>query len=101
MTLAQQRCFIHEFREAVARCPVCRNSFCRECVTEHQGRVVCTACLKQLHSTKGASQRKLLRLVSGVLPIAGLLLAWLVFYSAGRILTLIPADVHDGTAWSK
>lgn len=101
MTLAQQRCFIHDVREAVARCPVCRHSFCRECITEHEGRVVCAACLKQLHGTRSRSRRTLLRFAAGALPIVGLLLAWLVFYGTGRLLIMIPAAVHDGTAWSK
>jgi hypothetical protein len=98
--LARQRCFIHDFREAAARCPVCRNAYCRECVTEHEGRVVCASCLKKMPTATAASRRRIARLAGGVLPILGLLLAWLVFYGVGRVLMLIPADVHDGTAWS-
>ena len=43
-----QRCFNHAGREAVARCPECGQFFCRECITEHEDRVLCSACLKKL-----------------------------------------------------
>ena len=99
--IAQQRCFIHDFREAVARCPVCRNAYCRECVTEHEGRVVCAVCLKNMLVARDATRRRFVRIAASVLPIAGLLLAWLCFYGIGRILMLIPASVHDGTVWAK
>lgn len=98
--LARQRCFIHDEREAAARCPVCRNAYCRECVTEHEGRVVCAACLKRSLSERTAPRRRLARIAAGALPIAGLLLAWLFFYGVGQALMLIPASVHDGAAWS-
>ena len=45
--LAHQRCFNHATREAVARCPECHHFFCRECITEHDDRVLCTGCLKK------------------------------------------------------
>ena len=50
--LAHQRCFNHALREAAARCPGCGNFFCRECVTEHDDRVLCAACL-ETGKTKG------------------------------------------------
>lgn len=100
--IAQQRCFIHAAREAVARCPECRNAFCRECVTEHEGRVVCAACLKRMAAAAAQRRRGLRRIVAGgVLPAIGLALAWSCFYALGRLLALIPASVHDGTIWSK
>lgn len=46
--LIHQRCFNHATREAVARCPECSQFFCRECITEHDDRVICSACLKKL-----------------------------------------------------
>jgi len=46
--LAYQRCLNHTFREAVARCPECGHYFCRECITEHEDRVVCASCLRKL-----------------------------------------------------
>jgi hypothetical protein len=29
------------------------------------------------------------------------MLVWLSFYALGRTLLMIPASVHDGTAWSE
>ena len=92
---------MHEFREAVARCPVCRNAYCRECVTEHEGRVVCAPCLRKVLTTSGGTRRRFLRFAAAGLPVVGLLLAWIVFYGIGRVLMLIPASLHDGTAWRK
>ena len=99
--ISQQRCFIHDYREAVARCPACRNTFCRECVTEHEGRVVCAACLKKTLGTRAESRHSLRRFVIAGLPIVALLIAWWMFYGIGRILLSIPSSVHDGSAWSK
>jgi hypothetical protein len=43
--VAHQRCLHHHEREAVARCPECGHYFCRECITEHDERVICASCL--------------------------------------------------------
>lgn len=39
------RCAYHGDREAVAFCRGCAQSFCRECVTEHEGTIYCGHCL--------------------------------------------------------
>ena len=93
------RCFNHEFREAACRCPICRRYFCRECVTEHDDRVLCVECLKTIvagHAGRLSGVRRVLR---GVLTVAGILTAWIFFYTIGRTLLLIPSTVHDGTMW--
>jgi len=98
-TLVHQRCLNHEFREAVARCPECKRFFCRECVTEHEDRVLCAACLKK--RVKGAARRRFrfaVMLVSGQC-LLGILTAWLFFYFVGRILLAIPDSFHEGTVW--
>ncbi len=93
------RCHNHEAREAVSRCPTCRRYYCRECVTEHAGRVICAGCLK-LHAAADARRRKPLRtLLSAVLPLAGFLIAWGWFYLMGRGLTAIPVELHDAAGW--
>ena len=94
-----QRCFHHPFREAASRCPVCLRYFCRECVTEHDDRVICAECLKNLVAAQSARSGGVRRILRGVLPIAGLLVAWLFFYGVGRTLLLIPVSLHDGTIW--
>ena len=76
-------------------CPVCRRYFCRECVTEHDGRMTCTACVAALHAPAQGkrSSRFLLALGAG----GGFLLAWFLFYYAGVWLARIP-DTFYGAA---
>jgi hypothetical protein len=97
--MIQQRCVNHELREAASRCPVCLRYFCRECVTEHEDRVLCAECLKKVIASENVPSGVGRSLVRGLLPIAGLLMAWLFFYAIGRTLLLIPSAVHDGTIW--
>jgi hypothetical protein len=70
-------------------------------VTEHEGRVVCAACLKKALGTRAESRHTFRRLLTASLPIAALLIAWWLFYGIGRFLMTITAPVHDGSAWSK
>lgn len=97
--MIQQRCFHHEFREAASRCPICQRYFCRECVTEHEDRVLCAECLKKIIARETPGSSGIGRVLRGLLPVAGLLMAWLFFYALGRTLLLVPAAVHDGTVW--
>lgn len=97
--MIQQNCFHHPLREAASRCPVCLRYFCRECVTEHEDRVLCAECLKKIVAGEAARAGRFRRVARGLLPLAGLLLAWICFYALGRTLLLIPAAVHDGTVW--
>ena len=100
MDISQQHCLVHPMREAVARCPECGKFFCRECVTEHEDRVICTACLKKIareNKAKGARLAWLGRLGASV---AGITVAWLFFYWTGQALLSIPAKYHDGTVWN-
>jgi hypothetical protein len=99
-SLAEQRCLHHPQREAVARCPACRQFFCRECVAEHSGRMVCAACLRKLLRGAEARRFRWQSLVGLGQALAGLLVAWLFFYSVGRLLLTIPESFHPGTFWS-
>ena len=96
--LAHQ-CLNHPAREAVARCPECRRFFCRECITEHSGRVICAGCLTRLVRPEAPATRRLAWLTAPLTAGAGLLVAWLVFYAAGRALVRIPSEFHEGTLW--
>ena len=42
-----RRCVRHPNRDAAARCPSCQQYFCRECVVEHDGRLLCSDCLRR------------------------------------------------------
>ena len=99
--LAAQRCFNHAPREAVARCPECTQFFCRECITEHEGKVICAECLRATsESDSGRTSRAgdTARIFTMALGIA---LVWLFFYYSGRLLLLIPSSFHEGTIWMK
>ena len=85
----QQRCWNHEAREAVCRCPECGRSFCRECVTEHQARLLCASCLVAAARARRSPRGVVRRLLPAAMALAGILLAWTVFYSAGEALILV------------
>ena len=97
--LLHQRCFNHRLREAVARCPECRRFFCRECVTEHEDKVLCAACLgKEIHSGVFGLTRfsRVARIIHFLL---GAMLVWIFFYYLGQILLALPSSFHEGTLW--
>jgi hypothetical protein len=98
-SLAEQHCLNHSMREAVARCPECRHFFCRECIVEHDERVLCGACLRRLSAPRKTLWRPWRALNDALLCVAGLLTAFLFFYWAGQLLLMIPTTYHDGTVW--
>jgi hypothetical protein len=94
MNIARERCFNHVSREAVARCPECGRTFCRECISEHEGRVICAFCLKHL-STKAVRRYRLIRLLPLIQIFMGVLLLWVSFYLLGKALLTIPSSFHE------
>lgn len=46
--LRHARCLFHQLREAAARCPHCGGTFCRECVTDEEGKLACPPCLRRM-----------------------------------------------------
>ncbi len=97
--LASQRCLHHGEREAIARCLECGFFFCRECITEHDERVICASCLKKVAHTAAQPVRRRLNLWPVVQSGGGVILAWFVFYTIGRMLLALPDSVHDGSLW--
>ena len=97
--LAHQRCFNHATREAVARCPECSQFFCRECITEHEDRVLCAACLKKLTFGPARSSPAALKLLRVLPCLAGILIAWFFFFLIGESLLQLPDSFHEGTLW--
>ena len=97
--LAQQRCYHHAAREAVALCLECRRCFCRECVTEHEDRVICAACLKELARPSLMRARSFVRTRRMALCLFGLVTAWFFFYLLGQVLLTLPSSFHEGTVW--
>jgi len=99
--LSEQRCFNHALREAVARCPECTQFYCRECITEHDDRVLCAACLRKLARPPLFKRRGFARIFRVAQLMSGLLAAWLFFYLLGNALLSIPASFHEGALWQR
>lgn len=94
--LHRQRCFNHHAREAAARCPECGQFYCRECVTEHEGRVLCMPCLEALAiATDRAGARRIVPSLA-VQAVAGFLLLWFLFTLLGEGLAVVPDSFHEG-----
>jgi hypothetical protein len=96
--LANLRCFNHTTREAVARCPVCQHYYCRECITEHDDRVICAACLRRA-AEDCARPARATWLAASLACAAGFVMLWIFFYLCGSFLLQIPARFHEGTIW--
>ena len=97
--LVHQRCLNHAAREAVARCPECRQFFCRECITEHDDRVICAACLKKLARVPLFKRPAFAGLLRAGQCVVGIFLAWFFFHLLADWLLKLPTDFHEGTLW--
>ena len=98
-SIHQQRCFHHGFREAVAKCPSCEQFFCRECITEHDDRMICASCLKKQVQPMKAGRRSVRIALHAVQAVCGFMIIWTVFFFIGQILLEVETDVHEGTLW--
>jgi hypothetical protein len=97
--LRERRCRNHPPREAAARCPECGFFFCRECVTEHEDRILCSDCLRRKVVASGAYARGWLRRLAAALSAAaGLAIAWLFFFLLGRGLLLLPTTLPENAS---
>ena len=99
--VARQRCFHHAMREAVARCPECGQFFCRECITEHDDRVICASCLKKLAAAGARAERSVWNVWPACQIAGGALFAWALFYLCGLGLLSIPSEYHEGRLWKE
>ena len=84
--IVKQRCANHAGREAVSKCVECTRFFCRECVTEHGERMLCSACLLRTATGASAARQGGGWLMLAAMGSAGLLLLWTLFYWAGDLL---------------
>ena len=98
-TLSAQRCFHHSLREAVARCPECTHFSCRECITEHDDRIICATCLRKLAIVTEPQRMSFAWLPPLVQITLGVTVVWLFFYFFGATLLSIPSQYHEGEVW--
>lgn len=89
---ARLHCHSHISRPAAARCPSCGDFFCRECVTEHEGRLLCVRCLAR---AKVALEQPRARPLRAVASLAGFATLWAGLYLLGRLLIAIPDATHS------
>ncbi|MDB6055953.1 MAG: rhomboid family protein [Verrucomicrobiales bacterium] len=100
-TLIHARCLNHGDREAVARCPECIQFYCRECISEFNGRVVCSSCLKKSTGIENKKRGSLAWLLIPFYLGIAIFVSTLFFYTIGQALIKIPSSFHDGTVWQK
>jgi hypothetical protein len=98
-TLALQRCLNHGEREAVARCVTCRHDYCRECIVEYEGRVLCAECRGKLVQEQGAETGFRRRLGIAAHLLLSIFVLWFCIYLFGKTLLLIPSSFHEGEVW--
>src|SRR3954470_23454299 len=97
--LIHQRCFNHSLREAAARCPECAHFYCRECITEHNDRVICASCLQKLAKQPFTKRRGFVGGLRVIQFLTGLFMVWLFFYWCGQTLLSLGSSFHEGTIW--
>ncbi|MBS0537037.1 MAG: hypothetical protein JSR72_23510 [Proteobacteria bacterium] len=74
--LRDAHCLFHPLREAAARCPHCGGTFCRECVTDEEGKLACPPCLRRMarpSAPKMTGGRSFRQILAGVTALASLM----------------------------
>jgi hypothetical protein len=98
--LRDSQCLRHPDRSAVARCRSCAQAFCRECVVEHEYRLMCADCLRREAGRPGDRAGRvpwaaLAQWVSAVCVV------WVMWYGVASAWRRVPSAVHDGLIWQK
>lgn len=79
--LRHARCLFHPLREAAARCPHCGGTFCRECVTDEEGKLACPPCLRKIArpiAPKASPVRVFREILAGLAALACLVTLFFV-----------------------
>lgn len=103
--LPRRHCMRHSQREPVAKCLGCGGALCRECVSQHDGKIYCVHCLAKLRqpaTAPAATGRRwwpILR--SAAETVLAVMVVWGIFYGIGAIAVRIPSEFHEGTMWQE
>jgi hypothetical protein len=90
--LRHARCLFHPLREAAARCPYCGGTFCRECVTDEEGKLACPPCLRRMAlppAPKPSLTRRFRQVLAGLAVLAVLMA---LFFAVLRWRTNTPEE---------
>ncbi len=83
-SLRHARCLFHPLREAAARCPHCGGTYCRECVTDEEGKLACPPCLRRMACPPAQNlslTRRVRQVLTGLTALASLIV---LFFAALR-----------------
>lgn len=94
--LNRRHCLNHPEREPVARCPVCLMFFCRECVVEHEDRLLCSGCLRRKTAEAVGAKQGRFRVGLFLRAAFSFLVLWILFFLLGEGLLRLPDAWHDG-----
>jgi hypothetical protein len=100
-TIQKAQCLNHPRREAAARCTSCGRSYCRECVTELAGRMVCGPCYREKTQAKEKPKRDWFLITATLQIMLGLAGLWLMAWMLGQMLVNTPSEFHEATVWDK
>jgi late competence protein required for DNA uptake (superfamily II DNA/RNA helicase) len=98
-TLRQKRCVNHPQREASARCPECGKFYCRECISEHDDRILCASCLAKIGIKKETGTTWWAWAPRLALVLLAVVTVYFVFLLIGNILVSFPSEFHGKGGW--
>ncbi len=93
--VAQQKCVLHPSRSAAGRCPECEEYYCRECITEHEGRVICASCLEEVTGDEAEEEFDWSLLLEVLKATGGFFLCWFFFYAIAQLLLKISTPLQQ------
>ena len=82
--LRHARCLFHPLREAAALCPHCGGTFCRECVTDEEGKLACPPCLRRMARPPAAKPSLMRRFRQVLVGLAALAFLMSLFFAVLR-----------------
>jgi len=98
-TLRQKLCVNHPQREASARCPGCGKFYCRECISEHDDRVLCAACLAGMSAKKETETSRWAWAPRLALVVLAVITVYFAFLLLGNLLLSFPSEFHGKGGW--